>query len=407
MSGSSSRVPPLLAGHDPEPMSFPAGTFDRAVDVWSWASALPRLVLATRTSFARFLASAFHLRWGDVACPPTALYPLPVPKPGCFDVGSGPEGGLRSSSRKRRALLLDRAVHIVAMSLNFLHSNFRFVPEALLQRRPSPCQLQVLARLRDMLRASSRSVGQPGCAPLCFGRRGVHLVARLSLLDSRGLGASPYAGKPLPQRVGHFAGGPSALPPYRDSDFFLLSFLRLAIMSGPLSPAGSLESFVFAIPPPLSCFSTFCPEVAFVSSLASSLSVLALLSFASVSALTPALRLGVPCALAKLWVSLCLPSGLSTPVRLDFPFVSPSLFGLRAAALVQLFAVALAAPLTPPISILASTAGFVRIVADAIGPSLRCRSVQPAPPAAGLARASWLMTLFALSSGSLCVRGLG
>ena len=305
MSGSSSRVPPLLAGHDPEPMSFPAGTFDRAVDVWSWASALPRLVLATRTSFARFLASAFHLRWGDVACPPTALYPLPVPKPGCFDVGSGPEGGLRSSSRKRRALLLDRAVHIVAMSLNFLHSNFRFVPEALLQRRPSPCQLQVLARMRDMLRASSRSVGQPSCAPLCFGRRGVHLVARLSLLDSRGLGASPYAGKPLPQRVGHFAGGPSALPPYRDSDFFLLSFLRLAIMSGPLSPAGSLESFVFAIPPPLSCFSTFCPEVAFVSSLASSLSVLALLSFASVSALTPALRLGVPCALAKLWGSAC------------------------------------------------------------------------------------------------------
>ena len=168
------------------------------------------------------MAGTFSLRWSDAVCSHTALFPLPVPKPGCFDVGSDPEAGLRSFSKKRRKLLLDRCLHIVAMSLNFLHSNFRHVPAASLRRRPSPCQLQVLARLRDLLRACSRAAGSPGCAPLCFGRRGVHVVARLTeltcLLDSLGLGASPYPGKPLPLRAGHLSGGPCALQPYRDSD---------------------------------------------------------------------------------------------------------------------------------------------------------------------------------------------
>ena len=54
--------------------------------------------------------------WSDVTCSPTALHPLPVSKPGCFDVGSGPAGNFRSTQARRRELLLDRTLRIVAMS---------------------------------------------------------------------------------------------------------------------------------------------------------------------------------------------------------------------------------------------------------------------------------------------------
>eukprot|EP00439_Symbiodinium_sp_Y106_P057394 s126_g8.t1 len=108
------------------------------------------------------------------------------------------------------------------MGLNFLHSNFRHVPAHVLQRLPSPCQLQVFDRLRVLLRACSRSAGSADCAPLCFGRRGVHLVARLSELTSYlsglGLGHSSYLGVPTGVHVQHHDGGPESLRPYRDTD---------------------------------------------------------------------------------------------------------------------------------------------------------------------------------------------
>ena len=186
-------------GHQPKPSGFPAGTFDMKTDFWAWAAALPRLLLATNTSFSRFLAGSFSLRPGTVTCQPTVLYPLPIPKAGLFDAGKDPEAMLRSPS-SRRELLLDRVLHIVVMGLNFLHSNFRHVPHHVLQRLPSSCQLQVFDRIRVMLRACARSCGPPDCAPLCFGRRGVHLVARLSELSEHlanlGLGHSAYLGEP-------------------------------------------------------------------------------------------------------------------------------------------------------------------------------------------------------------------
>ena len=207
--------------HQSRPKSFAAGTFDRKTDFWAWAAALPRLILATRTSFSRFLASTFPLRPGSVTGHPTALFPLPIPKPGCFDAGKDPEATPRSLSLRRR-LLLDRVLHVVVMGLNFLHSNFRHVPAHVLQRLPSPCQLQVFDRLRVLLRACSRSAGSADCAPLCFGRRGVHLVARLSELTSYlsglGLGHSSYLGVPTGVHVQHHDGGPESLRPYRDTD---------------------------------------------------------------------------------------------------------------------------------------------------------------------------------------------
>ena len=75
--------------HREEPPCFPAGTVEKT-DFWAWAAALPRLLLAGRTSFSRFLAGTFALRPGTVTCQPTTLYPLPIPRPGCFDAGKDP-----------------------------------------------------------------------------------------------------------------------------------------------------------------------------------------------------------------------------------------------------------------------------------------------------------------------------
>ena len=222
LASSSSHSFSEPAGHGGVPKSYPAGTFDMKTDFWRWASALPRLILATNTSFGRFLAATFPLRWSSVTNSDTALFPLPVPRPGCFDVGSDPGNDLRSSSGARRELLLDRLLHVVAMSLNFLHSNFRHVPASALRRRPSPVQLQVLDRLRLLLRACSRSTGHADSVPLCFGRRGAHVVARLAelsgFLASVGLCSSSYVGREPPCKVHRSTGGPASLQPYRDSD---------------------------------------------------------------------------------------------------------------------------------------------------------------------------------------------
>ncbi|CAE7435814.1 unnamed protein product [Symbiodinium microadriaticum] len=131
-----------------EPPGFPAGTFDKKTDFWAWAAALPRLLLAGRTSFSRFLAGLAALML---------------------------------------ARILEQGAGVPAFTESFC-----------------------------------LCTGPADCAPLCFGRRGVHLVARLAELTDHlanlGLGHSVYLGEPLQGQVHHYAGGPEALRPYRDTD---------------------------------------------------------------------------------------------------------------------------------------------------------------------------------------------
>ncbi|CAE7488995.1 unnamed protein product [Symbiodinium sp. CCMP2592] len=64
-------------------------------DFWSWASALPRLISASRTSFAKFLQSTFCALSRGLPVSPTALFPLPIPDLSLFGPG-GPQARLKA-----------------------------------------------------------------------------------------------------------------------------------------------------------------------------------------------------------------------------------------------------------------------------------------------------------------------
>ena len=198
--------------------TFPRGAASAKVSFWSWAASLLRLLLATRTAFARFLLQTFKLSLGAEIAPPTALFPIPVPCPGCFGAGVPVFSSRRNPSSALRAVLLDRLLHITCMALNFLHSDGKPVPLESLRRQPNQAQLDMTGRLRSLLRASSRC---PEDLPLCAGRRGVHLVSHLaSLRDFLGRAGFVPSAYPGAARFEGYAApcvdGPPALTPYRD-----------------------------------------------------------------------------------------------------------------------------------------------------------------------------------------------
>ena len=195
--------------------SLDAPKFSDTTDFWSWAAALPRLLLATKTSFSRFLRGTLCLRWEGLPSA-TALFPLPIPRPGCFCKDASVCG------EARRQLLIDRVLHVTVVALNFVHANFRPAPCHTLQKPPSSSQAAVFDRLELLIRACSRTAGPADCVPLCAGRRGAHLVARLSELTAHlyhiGLDGSPYPGSAPLGHVKHHDHGPPSLRPYRDTD---------------------------------------------------------------------------------------------------------------------------------------------------------------------------------------------
>ena len=195
--------------------AFPPGSFARRSSFWAWASSLPRLVLASKTSFARFLATTFATCRSDSVASPTALFPLPVPAPGVFAVSVPDCDPSEVPVLSAQELLIERALHVTCMALNFLHANYRPPPLDSLRRHPSQAHLDTFGRLRAMLRACSRCTDD---FSLCTGRRGIHLIARLAeltlLLKKAGLSSYPYPGS---ERSGdfvtHCVGGPTASHP--------------------------------------------------------------------------------------------------------------------------------------------------------------------------------------------------
>ena len=88
----------------------------------SWAGSLARQVLKSGTSFAHFLSTTLHLHRSDVPSAPTALSPIPSPS------------ALRRGGAHGKGTVIGRALHVLVMALNFLHSGLRPVPPEPLRR---------------------------------------------------------------------------------------------------------------------------------------------------------------------------------------------------------------------------------------------------------------------------------
>ena len=189
-------------------------------DFWSWAGALPRLILSTRTSFAKFLRVSFCIRERGPRASDTALFPLPVPDSKVFDPGSLPHRAAGvEPTQQSKDILVARVLHVAVMALNFIHSDCRHVPASSLQREASDGQERIFSRLRGLIWACS----DHGTHSLSAGRRGTHLIARLRELSqhltSLGLSTFPYPrGDSVSGFVPHAEGGPEILNPYRDVD---------------------------------------------------------------------------------------------------------------------------------------------------------------------------------------------
>eukprot|EP00435_Cladocopium_sp_Y103_P053894 s978_g17.t1 len=156
---------------------------------------LPRWISRSRTKFSFLLARSFHIQRAGV-CPLSAVFPIPVPHIGLF---GGQEGSKLSASKWKR-LCFKRALHVVVVALNYIHSGMRPFPLALLGRSPNQTHLAIYKRLRALLTACDRC----GSHPMPPGRSGPEFIARLVELEH--FASSNAACNPDPYAGAHDAG---------------------------------------------------------------------------------------------------------------------------------------------------------------------------------------------------------
>ncbi|CAE7670451.1 unnamed protein product, partial [Symbiodinium microadriaticum] len=95
--------------------------------------------------------TSFGIRERSHQAPDTAVYPLPVPDLSVFLAGSPHSGSPgKALSAGMKESLIAKVLHVVVMSLNYLHSDLRHVPVSSLRRQPNTTQLQIFARLREL-----------------------------------------------------------------------------------------------------------------------------------------------------------------------------------------------------------------------------------------------------------------
>ena len=83
------------------------------------------------------------------------------------------------SAVKWKKIKFQRALHIIAMALNFIHNNLQPASLTLLGRQPNLAQLAVFRRLRALLTACDL----PGQFPLPPGRSGFEFITKLIELE--------------------------------------------------------------------------------------------------------------------------------------------------------------------------------------------------------------------------------
>ena len=132
-------------------------------------------VVRTRGSFGAFLLSTLHLCQDRPPRPAHALFPLPVPCPGCFQhIPSA------KASRVRSRVASRRVAHVAVMACNFLFSGASFVPLGLLSHRPNKAQAAALSYVHRLCRACGAV--EP-CLVSSAGRRNLSLLSLLGEPD--------------------------------------------------------------------------------------------------------------------------------------------------------------------------------------------------------------------------------
>lgn len=202
-----------VAAHQPAQPSPAQLLHTSTTTVLKALASLPRLILASRTPFASFLAQSFHIHRCGIT-PASVVFPLPLADFGLF-ASSGP----KLSKRRWRTLVRKRAMHVIIVALNYLHGGLSFSQLHLLGRRPNPVQQRAHQRLWALL-TTCDSPGEGGAIPLSPGRSGAEFIARLQELEhfassQQLLAEESYGGGPIDfelQKVGSAFPDESNLP---------------------------------------------------------------------------------------------------------------------------------------------------------------------------------------------------
>lgn len=222
--GGHNRPPPLAHPQQPRrdeesseekrESGFPS-TFQQC-SYHTWCSNLTKFVLRTRTAFAAFLH--FSIRISKSSCQrgrlAPAFFPIPVPSAGIFD-----RMPTHPSRKRRQSLALQRAVHVIAMALNFWHFGGAFCGSDDLWRRPNAMHSRFCGMIKSLIKSDGPDVVFDAVRS---GRKNPELFARLfdlvECFKMRGCSANPYdrsfQGFEVPRDEMRFP----ELQPYRDLD---------------------------------------------------------------------------------------------------------------------------------------------------------------------------------------------
>ena len=197
--------------HEPGPLGQLGFDFELSFD--TWCSNLTVNCLRSRTPFSEFLARSMKPSCGRCTASST-VFPLPAPFPSPFD--RMPRG---VSSRARRRIHFQRAMHCVVMALNFWHFGGDFSVLDAIHRPPTTVHLSIFGRIRSLLRADGQF---PKFRVIGAGRKFPQLVARLreatEFVTRTGVSSQPYSKQFSGAEVGFDNSVLDELEPYRDAD---------------------------------------------------------------------------------------------------------------------------------------------------------------------------------------------
>ena len=215
--GVSSRPAEEFGGEAHPTMHVPGRQsqlgFDFELSFDTWCSHLTVNCLRSRTPFQNSLQESMKPCCSRSAANST-LFPLPVPFENAFDrMARG------VSSRVRRRIHFQRAMHCVVMALNFWHCGGDFSSLDLIHRTPSAVHLSIFGRIRSMLRADGQF---PKFRVIGAGRRFPQLVARLreatDFVTLSGVASEPYSKQFAGTEIPFDNSALPELEPYRDAD---------------------------------------------------------------------------------------------------------------------------------------------------------------------------------------------